>query len=147
VDVPGRGHATLAAESLFPSFLDLTYAYRFGPPGHDLVVASLVESGGDRVLAEAFHFPLGLPASREDDLGLTAEIRHDGPDVRLTLRTRRFAQSVAIEVDGHSAEDNYFHLAPGSRREVRLVPSSPPRTPAGTVTALNGRAVRIVTAS
>jgi beta-mannosidase len=79
VEVPGHGALEIAAGSLFDGFLDLSYAYRFGPPSVDLVVATLMVDG--KVRGQAFHFPLGLPSAREADLGLTAEVvrhRRDG---------------------------------------------------------------------
>jgi beta-mannosidase len=75
--------------------MDLTYAYRFGPPAHDLVVATLLAADTRARLSEAFFFPLGLPSSREDALGLEAFFEDRGGLVReVTIRTRRFAQSV-----------------------------------------------------
>ena len=121
IDVPARGEVEVEANELFEGFLDLGYAYRFGPPGHDLVVATLVDPTTGAALAESFHFPLGLPSTREADLGLEAAIEPlDGGDAWLTLRTKRFAQSIALELDDHAPEDSYFHLAPGAEKKVRL---------------------------
>ena len=78
------------------------------------------ERARGRALAEAFHFPLGLPAARELDVGLTAEAADADGGARLVLRTRRFAQAIAIEAAGFEPEDDYFHLAPGGERSVRL---------------------------
>ena len=44
---------------LFDGFLDLSYAYRFGPPAYDVLVATLRTGGGGHELAEAFYFPRG----------------------------------------------------------------------------------------
>jgi beta-mannosidase len=146
VEVPGRDALELPAAALFEGFLDLSYAYRFGPPAHDLVAATLRGPGGD-VRARAFHFPLGLPAAREPDVGLVAEARRDGAGAALVLRARRFAQSVAVEVEGFEPDDAWFHLAPGEERTVplrRIAGSDPPR---GTVQPLNSEAaakVRLV---
>ena len=78
-----------------------------------------------------------MPAARELDVGLTAEVaEHDG-GARLVLRTRRFAQSIAIEADGFEPEDAFFHLAPGSERSVRLRRVSGTGPARGTVQPLN----------
>ena len=97
------------------------YAYRFGPPAHDLVVATLRAPSGE-TLAQAFHFPLGLPATRELDVGLDRRRRASTATAtrRSSLRTRRFAQSIAVEADGFEPDDAYFHLAPGDERALRL---------------------------
>jgi beta-mannosidase len=154
IELPAHGALELAAGELFDGFLDLAYAYRFGPPAHDLVVATLTVDGVLR--GQAFHFPLGIPSASEAELGLTAEVDAQ-PDagaatvVELVLRTRRFAQSVAIEIDGFLPDDSWFHLAPGGTRIVRLTPTGDARGPRGVrgwVRPLNAdRATPIVTTS
>ena len=138
----GRETVEIAAADLFDGFLDLSYAYRFGPPPHDLVVANLTDSSG-AVLAQAFHSVGGFQASREPDVGLSATATAHGGDstFELKIATRRFAQSVWIESDGFDADDAYFHLAPGSERAVLLLrtPHEPGRPLRGRVHALNAR--------
>ena len=126
---------------LFDGFQDLSYAYRFGPPSCDLVIATLRGPGGAR-LAEAFHFPVGLAFARERDLGLSVEITPTpGGDARLTVRTPRFAQAIAIDVDGFVPDDDHFHVAPGGERTVHLLRATAPTGPRpaarGTLQALN----------
>ena len=125
----------IPAAALFEGFLDLSYAYRFGPPPHDLVAATLTGSDG-AVLANAFHFIGGLNAARELDIGLSASAtaRMDG-GFNLKVATRRFAQSVWVEIDGgFEASDAYFHLAPGSEKTLLLR-----RSPADADKPLRGR--------
>jgi beta-mannosidase len=129
----------IAAAGLFPEFQDLSYAFRFGPPPLDLAVATLSDETGT-VLGRAFHFPAGFPARREREVGLTASVRTaEDTEPVLVLSTRRFAQSVAIECDGFRPSDQYFHMAPGSRRDIRLerIPTGPFRLPGGVVRPLN----------
>jgi beta-mannosidase len=135
----GRETAEIAAADLFEGFLDLSYAYRFGPPPHELVVATLTASNG-AVLAQAFHSVGGLTASRELDVGLSATAIARGDSAfNLKIATRRYAQSVWIECDGFVPDDTYFHLAPGSERAVVLTrnPREPERPLRGRVHALN----------
>jgi beta-mannosidase len=120
--VAARETAEIAAAALFDGFLDLSYAYRFGPPPHDLVVATLVDPDKPS-LAQAFHFVQGLPATRELEVGLSATatpVAGGMSTFDVKVATRRFAQSVWIEADGFTADDAYFHLAPGTERIVRL---------------------------
>jgi beta-mannosidase len=125
LEVPAHGALEVPAADLLEGFADLSYAYRFGPPSCDLVVARFAG-------AEAFHFPVGRPAGRELDLGLTATLEGD----ELVVRTRRFAQAVAIDAPGCVPDDDFFHLAPGAERRIRLVrrTDKPVR---GSVQALN----------
>lgn len=139
--VPARGAVEVPMSRLFTGFLDTSYAYRFGPPSHDLVVASLVGPPDGGVLDTAFFFPLGLPATQHMELGLTAAAQpsRDG-NCTLTVRTQRFAQAVVIDAPGFLADDNYFHLEPGGERSIVLHPKRPESALRGTVTAVNSAA-------
>src|SRR5262249_21058794 len=83
VEVPAHGALELPATDLFESWLDLTWAYRFGPPVAQVIHAQL----GER---DAFFFPDGLPATREPSVGLVARASGDV----LEVTAARFAQSV-----------------------------------------------------
>jgi beta-mannosidase len=122
VIVPARGQLRVHADEVVGRFVDSTYSYRFGPPAHDVVVACLRDSGGQR-LAQAFYLPLGLDRPRERDLGLDAEWRSDGDAIVVSVRSRSFAQYVAIDVDGYRPVDNYFHIEPAGTRDILLVPT------------------------
>jgi beta-mannosidase len=127
-----------AVSGWLPGFMDLTRAFRFGPPAVDLVVGSLRDQRGG-LLGQSFYFPLGLPAQPGGDLGLGVEARAlAGGDYELTVRSRRFAQSIAIDAGAYRPDDAYFHVSPGGERRVRLRapgPGSPP--PSGSVMPLN----------
>ena len=136
IDVPARGALEIPLVALFDGFLDPGWAYRFGPPACDLVVASLAGC------APAYFFPLGLPSHREVDVGLSAELR----ELELTVRTKRFAQSIAIDLPGFAPEEDWFHLAPGASCVLRLTRVGD-NAPRGTVTALNAEvSARVVVA-
>ena len=138
VHVPAHGTATLAMASLFDEWLDLSYAYRFGPPLADMIHAKL--SVGEELLADAFWFPAGLPNARESDIGLSAEVLpHAANDALLRITTRRFAQSIAIDAVGFVCADNGFHLAPGQVREIvlRRDPAKSRTAGRGNISALN----------
>lgn len=141
ITIPPRGALELNAAELFDGFHDLSYAYRFGPPPYDVAALALRDSQ-DTILARAHHFVGGWPSARELDVGLTATAS-PGPDggTRLTVGTRRFAQSVRIEIPHFASDDDYFHLAPGETRTLGLTPESEsgerPTPPAGRVRALN----------
>jgi beta-mannosidase len=144
--VPPRAGTALRGDALLPSFVDLTYAYRFGPPAHDVTVATLVDGESGRTLDQAFHFPAGLGAFAPSDIGLEGTLAEiDGGRCALTVRTRRLALAVSIVVEGCVPDDNYFHLAPGSERTVILARSSGQGRPQGWLSALNARSsVRLV---
>ena len=151
-DVPARGTRVLNGCEVMDGFFDLGWAYRFGPPMCDLVVATLRLAAGGPPIARAFHFPLGLPHHTRDaaHLGLTASARAlSSHEHELTVRTARFAQSVVVEAEGYVASDAWFHVPPGGEHTLRLRPdqrgATAPPPLRGVVNALNALdAVKIV---
>jgi beta-mannosidase len=120
ISVPAHGAIEIPATDFLEGFYDLSFAYRFGPPTADLVHAALRDA--DRVVADAFSFPIGLPSQRELDVGLCALALPAGDSSKrvVEVSTRRFAQNVTIEAPGFDVDDNGFHLAPGQVRRVVL---------------------------
>jgi beta-mannosidase len=142
--VPACRAIEFNATEWFDGFHDLSYAYRFGPPSHEVAAATLLGADG-RELARAFHFVNGWPSARELDIGLSASIAMAADGKRaLAVRTRRFAQSVQVDIEGFACSDNYFHLAPGESRTLTLLPLNPPgqsaASPRGVIRALNSEA-------
>jgi beta-mannosidase len=139
LDLAPHATCTRDAEAILGRFADAAWSYRFGPPGHDALVASL-EHGTGEPLGQAFRFPAGPPVAR-GELGLqaSAEPAADG-SVRLTVTARRTAWGVRIAAPGFAADDAGFSLEPGRPRTVTLRPCEPGGRFAGaTVTALNAR--------
>jgi beta-mannosidase len=126
---------------LWGAFFDTTYAYRFGPPSHDVTIATLATPAGE-LLAEAFHFPLGRAAIAVPE-AMAVALAQDGETWQLRLRAFSFAQSVRIEDAGFRPEDDWFHLAPGREKLVRLSPRPGTNTaaPRGIVAPLFGEPV------
>jgi len=139
-----RQSATLAATDLFGAFFDTTYAYRFGPPSHDVSVARLKDATTGEIIAEAFHFPLGRSKALHEAIIETSLLKGEGGGWTLQLSTDRLAQSVTINVEGFRALEDGFHLGPGSVKHVVLVPMAGTITnslPSGAVTALGSNLV------
>lgn len=113
-DVAPRWTETYEAEAILGAFHDTAYAYRFGPPQHDVTIATLLGEHGD-VIAEAFHFPQrGVPAT------VAANVVAEARDNVVTVSTDRFLYAVHFDTAAAMPEDNYFHLAPGRAKSVVL---------------------------
>ncbi len=135
VQVAPRGHVSLALAEGLEHFLDLSYAYRFGPPPVVLVQVQLCTAGA--VTSEAFFLPCGLAPDVPHDIGLTAVVESGaGGQAQLVVASTRFAHTVHLDLEHHAPADNYFHLAPGSQRRIALrsTSGSPVK---GHITALN----------
>lgn len=133
---------THGVEAVLGRFVDASWAYRFGPPGHDLVAVSLMSDG--RLLSQTFRFPAGRPTRIESasQLGLEARAeRLDARRVQVRVAARRLIHSTRIDAPGWTATDDAFSVEPGGERIV-LLESNSGLPFAGTLTALNldGRA-------
>ncbi len=140
---PG-GHHERDVEGLLGRFVDVSWAYRFGPPQQDVVVASLERDagGGTELLGQAFRFPVGRPAERRraDELGLEARLLAGAPGVRarLLLRSRKVVHGLRIRSAGLVASDDALSLEPGHERVLSLEPSGArDAARAVTITAVN----------
>lgn len=119
VSLAPRSTVAIPATDLYEGFFDYTYAYRFGPPAHEVTVARLRVGG--QLIGEAFAFPLGRSAALQP-AQLAAELGTAGNGWIIQLTTDRFAQSVHLEVPGFAVSDDWFHLVPGEPRLVSLMP-------------------------
>ena len=137
VRIAERSTVNISVDELIGSFTDISYAYRFGRPNHDAIVATLTDPSSGTVLAQAFHFPLGIGAARPTTtLDATVERVGDGC-YSLRVRADELALAVAIEAAGWRPSDNYFHIAPNSERVILLTASGGRAKLSGNVTALN----------
>lgn len=134
IDLPARGTATIAATDLIGAFFDTTYAYRFGPPSHDVTIARLRDAASDTIIAEAFHFPLGRSEAIRE-ARISAELIEADGAYHLELTADCLAQSIVIDAGEIIPEDNWFHLGPGLSRRIRLSAATGTR-PSGTIRAL-----------
>lgn len=110
-------------ETMLGRFADPAWAYRFGPPQQDLIVASLeAPTGGRTPLSQAVFFPAGRPLAEESAarLGLEATLRGAGEDAVLALRSERFVYGLRIGGQGVVPDDDAICLEPLREREVRL---------------------------
>ena len=137
VTIPAHDSVELRADAILGRFTDVTYAYRFGPVGHEATVATLTDAASGAALGRACHFPQGLRDERID-IGLEAAAEPlDNRSWRVRFQSRRFAQAVAIDAPGMVADDDFFHVPPGATHEVTLSAPAASGTLLATAKALN----------
>jgi beta-mannosidase len=145
LDLPGHGAREFDVEELLGHFVDVSWAYRFGPASHDAVVASVEADQHDEPLAQAFRFPAGPPLRQQkhDELGLEADLVAGAGEPALRLISQRLAWGVRIHIPGRSPADDAITLEPGVPRTVALLASNAGRGgeggELGAVSALNLR--------
>ncbi len=135
-----HGAVEHGVEALLGRFVDASWAYRFGPPTHDVIAISLEGADGE-LLSQSFRMPAGRPLLREAParLGLSASVTEtDTETVELTVRSRRFAYGVGVNAPGFTASDDAFSVEPGGERRIELRRGDAGAELAGaTITALN----------
>jgi beta-mannosidase len=151
LEVGGHDAHESNVETLLGRFVDAGWAYRFGPPGQDLIVASVERDGdgdgegdGDaQLLAQSVRFPAGRPVTAESSarIGLQASAEPlPGGSVRLSVHSRRLAYGVRVQAPGFAPADDAFAIEPGATRSVMLRPRTADAVFAGgALTALNIR--------
>jgi beta-mannosidase len=135
VELGSNAATSFDVEGLLGRFVDASYAYRFGPPQHNVIVASLERDG--ELISQAFHFPAGRPAGAQSaaELGLEVELSSD--PTALLVRSRRLAYGVRVDVPGFSPADDAFSVEPGSERRIALRPVAGEYPAEGRLTAIN----------
>ncbi|MES2788091.1 MAG: glycoside hydrolase family 2 protein [Planctomycetota bacterium] len=120
-ELAGNSQKTLSADEILGSFYDVTYAYRFGPPHHDVVVVTWYDTNR-QVVSEACHFIRRRdPALGAVSLEGSAEKISD-TEYRVALQADRFIHSVRLSARGFLPDDNYFHLPPERLKTVTFRP-------------------------
>jgi beta-mannosidase len=126
LEVPAHGAVHRDVEAIVGHFVDAAWAFRFGPPAQDVIVATLERDGpaGPELLSQAFHFPAGWPLNREPArrLGLGAALDDAGGSLRLEVSSRRLAYAVRVHVPGFTPSDDAFSVEPGGSRTIELRP-------------------------
>ncbi len=120
VVVARRSAATIEVTEMFDGFRDLSGAFSFTPPAHDVVAATFFTDSGHPVPV-VVHQPGGGMRPVESDIGLEAQlVGADGGAWVLDVATKRFAEWVVVDVPGYRPDDSWFHLPPGARRTLVL---------------------------
>jgi len=133
---------TFNAVELIGAFFDVTYAYRFGPPSHDVTVVRLLDAETGTCRAESVHLtdPTML-ARAERELSIEARLAKRGPGSwELCFESATFLAFTQLRFEGFTADQNGFHCAPGRTYKVLLDPLASQDIPqgiSGTLTALN----------
>ncbi len=137
-----RSSQSLSVDQVLDAFVDSSYAYRFGPPQIDLVVAELSASDGEHEISRMTSYlrpDLGLLPAQPLGLEITCA-RGDAGLKQLELRSTFFAQAIEVDAPGCEVLQNHFDLPPGVTVRVDIRPANDTRRVAGLVRALNGEA-------
>ena len=110
------------AEGLLGRFVDIGFAYRFGEPQQDTVVATLEREG--QLVSQAFFYPVHGPPVRRTtgELGLTVTAHPAAGGAEVTLTSRRLVRGVRLQAPGLEALEDGLDLEPGRGRSITLKP-------------------------
>lgn len=111
IQLAGRSRQMVSADEILGGFHDVTYAYRFGPPQHDVVLVTWYDEQR-QVVSEGLHL-IGRREPAVAAVNVQAEaIRVSDDEYRVTLNADGFLHGVALQARGFLPDDNYFHLPP-----------------------------------
>jgi beta-mannosidase len=144
IELPPHSVSQWSVESILGRFVDVAWAYRFGPPQQDLIVASLERDPPDEgpaLVSQAMRMPAGRPTTTAPAarLGLQAHlVRQADGALSLRVSSRRLAYGVRVQAPGFAAADDAFSVEPGGERLIRLQPRTVDATfTGGALTAVN----------
>lgn len=124
VSVPPRASVTWSMEAIAGYFTDSSYAYKFGPPKHDAVVARLRVDTSPAEIIEDIYFPLGLSlpywANGGEIQARAAQLA--GDKIEVTVSSTCLLHNVSLSAAGYVPERNYFHVVPGRDYRIAFKP-------------------------
>jgi len=124
--LPKRANITLSADELLGYFSDMGYAYQFGPVQHEVIALRMRDAISGEFLDDDHYFPVTHTMANLARAEVQVElIQKNNSDIALQLTSATFLQFVRLDLKTHRPEDNYFHLAPGQTREIKLQSKNP----------------------
>lgn len=134
----GDSRRMVSADEVLGGFYDVSYAYRFGPPQHDTVIATWFDQDRN-VIGEAHHFVRRVAPVLDRSISVDLSASPLGhQEYRVVIKADRLLQGVFVSAKGYLPDDNYFHLSPNRTKVITFKPRSqqPPAFKA-TIEALN----------
>ena len=127
LELEPHGAISLDVEPLLGGFVDASWAYRFGPPGQDVIVATLESEGADGPTSSPRPSSSRPAARRHRDRGPARACRPapsaDGDRLAVTVRSRRLVDGVRLVIPGLVPADDAFTVEPGGERHISLRPT------------------------
>jgi beta-mannosidase len=126
LEVPAFETRHLNVEAVLGRFVDVSWAYRFGPPAQDVIVLSLEDpddgSGVAEVLSQSCRFVSGRPLKLRspEGCGVSASVRTVDGESRLTVTSEHFLYGVRAVIADHLVQDDAFFVEPGRPRALAL---------------------------
>ncbi len=114
IKVESNQKIKIIAEEMLGGFYDTSYAYKFGPPKHEVACASLKDESG-KTINQQFHFPVTHHLPRVE-----AHVVAEFSENTLSISSDKFLYAVQIGCEGFLPEDNYFHLMPNEKKEIKF---------------------------
>jgi beta-mannosidase len=114
IKVEANQKIKIIAEEMLGGFYDTSYAYKFGAPKHEVACAILRDESG-KIISQQFHFPVAhhLPV-------VEANIVAEFSENKLSISSDTFLYAVQIFCEGYLPDDNYFHLMPNEKKEIKF---------------------------
>ena len=112
ISVPARETLSMNVSEWFGRFYDVSYAYRFGPPSVDLVVAKMGAAVGT-------YSPFTTVRPCRADLSVRALAKRDGS---IEVTSNGYLRALSVEAPGYFALRNHLDVPPGHTVHLLCVP-------------------------
>lgn len=114
IKVASNQKIKVIAEEMLGGFYDTSYAYKFGAPKHEVACVTLKNESG-KIVSQQFYFPVThhLPM-------IEANVVAEFSENKLSISSDKFLYAVQIVCDDFLPEDNYFHLIPNEKKEIKF---------------------------
>lgn len=124
VHLPPRSRRMLTADEILDRFCDVTYAYRFGPPQHDVVLVTWFNEQ-HQPISEAFHFIHRKDPLPTRPIAVESSVHEQGDGrILVELCSDSFLYGVHLHARGFLPDQNDFHLGPQRTKEIHFSPIS-----------------------
>lgn len=120
-EIPARSQQHIEADALLEIFYDVAYAFRFGPPKHQQVCVELRDTDGNVVSEHVALVQKETPQRQTIQVDIQSEQLDDGR-VIMNLCAAGFVQYARFDIKGYLPSNNYFHLIPGSPKQITFTP-------------------------
>lgn len=114
---PGSSVA-LSVDALIGYFFDCSYRYRFGPPKHNFVAASLISDDRLVIASDVYQVKPTRPAEALIDAVAMTMCGSSGEDIEIEFSTSQLLRDVYLQSRALEFVDNYFTALPGTTRKI-----------------------------
>lgn len=139
LEIKSHSHWQSNAETLLGGFRDINYSYQFGPQPHQIASLLMFDNDTGQLISSDHFFPGSHDLPTEHSANISQQLHYQDNRWHLQLSSDRFLQAVTLDLDGWTAECQYFHMVAGVTYHIPISSAADTRSIKGFIEALNLR--------